>query len=334
MALERGGRGDKSGNQYEDRFFAKLLLELLLERLISIEVEPLGHEGIGVEFIATSPDGERRYYQCKGSNGMQSFWHPYDLDRYSVFERAKEHILSGTNYAYYFISPVPYDELDSLCNRARNCNGTEESFTGQVTNASLRKWRRHCENKFQETGTQLVYLLSHCYFELEPIGDEHCRWLESIISILFVEDSTYSASAIRILLERFANDQSYWGKPICESDVVAWLEKQGVHRRIMGQNRSCLYRIHELNRTFVERYQSIGSTLIHRTETDKVLEQIRGGKSVILQGSAGAGKSGCIQEVIQALENSQVPYLALSLDKDQPERSPGDRRKFCVNDKI
>lgn len=322
MALERGGRGDKGGNQYEDRFFAKLLLELLLERLISIEVEPLGHEGIGVEFIATSPDGERRYYQCKGSNGMQSFWHPYDLDRYFVFERAKEHILSGTNHDYYFISPVPYDELDSLCNRARSCNGTEESFTGQVTNASLRKWRRHCENKFQETGTQLVYLLSHCYFELEPIGDEHCRWLESIISILFVEDSTYSASAIRILLERFANDQSYWGKPICETDVVAWLEKQGIHRRIMGQDRSCLYRIHELNRTFVERFQSIGSMLIHRMETDKVLEQIRSGKSVILQGSAGTGKSGCIQEVIQALENSQIPYLALSLDKDQPERSP------------
>ena len=31
MSLERGGRGDKEGNRYEDHFFAKLLLELLQE---------------------------------------------------------------------------------------------------------------------------------------------------------------------------------------------------------------------------------------------------------------------------------------------------------------
>ena len=36
MSLGYGGRADKSGNVYEDHFFAKLLLDLLLERLISI----------------------------------------------------------------------------------------------------------------------------------------------------------------------------------------------------------------------------------------------------------------------------------------------------------
>lgn len=322
MSLERGGRGDKSGNRYEDRFFAQLVLELLLERLVSIEVEPLGREGVGVEYIATAPDGERRYYQCKGSNGIQSSWRPCDLDNHTVFQNAKAHILSGKKHAYYFISPIPYDELDSLCNRARTCNGSEAAFREQVTNSSLRKWQKHCAEKFQETGTQLVYLLSHCYFELEPIGEEHRRRLESLISIIFVENDSCSASAIRVLLERFANDQSYWGKPICELNIVNWLESQGVHRRIMRQDPSCLHRILELNRTYVERFQSIGSMLIHRIETDKVLEQIRSGKSVILQGSAGAGKSGCIQEVIQVLKDSEIPFLVLSLDKDQPERSP------------
>ena len=113
MSLERGGRGDKSGNRYEDRFFAQLVLELLLERLVSIEVEPLGREGVGVEYIATAPDGERRYYQCKGSNGIQLSWRPCDLDNHTVFQNAKAHILSGKKHAYYFISPIPYDELDS-----------------------------------------------------------------------------------------------------------------------------------------------------------------------------------------------------------------------------
>ena len=152
MSLERGGRGDKGGNQYEDRFFAKLLLDVLLERLTSVEVEPLGYEGIGVEYIAIAPDGEKRYYQCKASNGLQNSWRPHDLDRYDVFRRAKDHILSGEKHAYYFISPVPYDELDTLCDRARTCNGTEEAFAEQVSNASLRKWKENCEEKFQTSG--------------------------------------------------------------------------------------------------------------------------------------------------------------------------------------
>ena len=86
MSLERGGRGDKGGNQYEDRFFAKLLLDVLLERLTSIEVEPLGYEGTGVEYIAIAPDGEKRYYQCKASNGLQNFWRPVSACQRSYFK--------------------------------------------------------------------------------------------------------------------------------------------------------------------------------------------------------------------------------------------------------
>ena len=190
MSLERGGRGDKEGNRYEDRFFAKLLLELLLEKLVSIEVEPLGREGEGVEFVATAPDGERRYYQCKGANGANTSWRSYDLKRHNVFRHAKEHILSGKNHTYYFISPVPYDELDTLCNRARSCCGTEEAFAEQLSNPSLCKWKKYCEVEFQETGEQLIYLLSQCHFELQPAGEGPRRDLEDLISLLFIEDES------------------------------------------------------------------------------------------------------------------------------------------------
>ena len=32
MSFERGGRGEKDGNRYEDRFFAKLILSLWVQR--------------------------------------------------------------------------------------------------------------------------------------------------------------------------------------------------------------------------------------------------------------------------------------------------------------
>ncbi len=328
MSLGYGGRADKSGNVYEDHFFAKLLLDLLLERLISIEVEPLGSEGNGIEFVAVAPDGERRYYQCKGSNGAQSYWRPSDLDKYTVFQDAKAHILSGENHTYYFISPVPYDELDTLCNRVRSCDGTEEAFAEQLSNASLKKWKEHCERKFQAKGKELIYLLSRCHFELEPTGEESRRQLESIISILFVEDGSCSSEAIRTLLERFANDQSYWGKPIHAYEVSDWLKSRGIHQRKLSQDVRGLPRIQEINLTFAERFLPIISPLIHRFETDEVMKYIQRGQSVIIQGSAGSGKSGCMQEIVRALEDGNTPYLALSLDKDQPEHSPDQYGKL------
>lgn len=328
MSFEGGGRGDKDGNRYEDRFFAKLVLDLLLEKLVSIEVEPLGSEGEGVEFVAAAPDGERRYYQCKGSNGANTKWSPHDLSRHSVFKQAKKHILRGKNRVYYFISPVPYDELDTLCNRARNCHNASEFLAERATNQALRKWMSHCEAEFQETGESLVNLLSRCYFELEPMGEESRRRLESLISLLFIEDAAHSAATIRILLERFSNDQAYWGKPISASDVAGWLDRQGIHQRSLGQDTRCVPRIRQLNRAYIERFQAIGSSLIHRTETDEVLRHVLAGTSVIMLGSAGTGKSGCLQEVIQSLEKCSVPYLTLSLDKSQPAQLPDQYGRF------
>ena len=79
MALEVGGRADKEGNQYENHFLGKHLLRLAEEKLKSIEVEPLGDEGQGVEYIAVKPDDTRIYYQCKAANAAKSYWSIADL---------------------------------------------------------------------------------------------------------------------------------------------------------------------------------------------------------------------------------------------------------------
>ena len=138
MSLETGGRADKGGNRYENRFLAKLWIDLIRERLTSIEVEPLGDEGRGVEFITTTADGKREYYQCKASNGMENYWRPSDLGAYSVFQIAKTHIQSGSNSIYHFVSPLSYDELDSLCDRARTASGLDSFLNNQLTNDKLR----------------------------------------------------------------------------------------------------------------------------------------------------------------------------------------------------
>ena len=57
MSLEPGGRSDKYGNNYENRYLAKLLLRLIKEELTSVIVEPLDANSNAVEFISEQEDG-------------------------------------------------------------------------------------------------------------------------------------------------------------------------------------------------------------------------------------------------------------------------------------
>ncbi len=148
------------------------------------------------------------------------------------------------------------------------------------------------------------------------------RDIESRIDLLFVSRLPKDAESIRILLGEYANDACRWDKPIIAFDVIRWLEEKGYCQRSLQQDRRCLMHIQELNHIYKDRFQPINGVLFHRQETDRLLAQLEKGKSVILEGNVGSGKSGCIQELLERLTLSNIPYLALSLDRDKPERSP------------
>ena len=63
MSLERGGRTDKEGNAYENRFLARLFLQLIDEKLCYIQVEPVEENSVYAEFITVDHEGKRKYYQ-------------------------------------------------------------------------------------------------------------------------------------------------------------------------------------------------------------------------------------------------------------------------------
>ena len=212
MSLEIGGRADKIGNQYENRFLAKLLVRLIEERLTSIEVEPLGDEGKGVEYIVETPAGKRIFYQCKASNGAQNKWSVADLDRLKIFRNAKTHILADRHNEFHFISPLPYDGLEDLCERARTNHNPQDFIAYQLTNKPLRNLFADCERylglsrKNPDELRELLYILAHCRFELVPDGYEAVTDLESLVSKQFVG----KAEAARSLLENCVNNNRWY----------------------------------------------------------------------------------------------------------------------------
>lgn len=324
MAQEIGGRADKGGNTYENSILASLLIDLMLEQIISVEVEPLGKDGVGVEFVVERPNGDQEYYQCKGSNGVQVYWRPSDLNSHSVFQTAKTHILSGNRHTYHFISPVAYKELDSLCNRARTCSDVDIFVSHQLTNSDLKTWWLKCCSLFGEDKDNTFYLLQRCFFKQIPDSVEWTRKLEELLSLLFIMETKGKASAILVALKNNINEGKLWGQKLTASDVTGFLERQGFHLRLQEKDQRYLPKVQEINRIYRNSYCAIGGVLLPRTETKYVIDYIENGQSVLLLGKAGVGKSGCVQELTKILEERGILYLVLAIDKYCPEHLPDE----------
>ena len=320
MSLEAGGRADKLGNSYENSFLAKELLRLLNEKIASIEVEPLGEEGEGVEFISTGIDGVKRYYQCKASNGNNLKWTISDLEKVDFFKHAKNHILSEDKNEYHFISPLFYCEINELCIRARRNHSENDYVEYQLSNEQLRKAFNNVARKFlldpknQNDLKMLLYILSNCYFETVLDGCRSRIDFEEKIGVCLYGNT----ETIRVVLENCVNDNGWYGVKIMPNRLTKYLEKHGFRFRDLGDADRVIPKIVELNSVDWPVYQPVNNSLIPRSIVEEIIKCIKKGESIILHGKAGSGKSGCVELLKRYLDKNCIPNLCIKLDKVEP----------------
>ena len=323
MALEKGGRSDKEGNTYENFFLGKQLLRLVEGQHRSVEVEPLGEEGQGVEYIVTRTDNTRIYYQCKASNAAKTDWTISDLVKHKVFENAKKHILRSPNNEFHFISPLPCSSLNDLCERARKNHSVSDFMAYQVTNEALRKAFSGCEEQFNlyrdnpDELEQLAFILSKCYFEQAIKTYESVQDVEDRVRWIFTGDSTM----VRMALENYANDQSRYGVELSSHEIIDFLRQRGFALRDYGHEAHVWKRIQTLNEAHWESYTPIKGTLRPRAAAKAAIDSLMSNTSIILHGRAGSGKSGCVEIVSNYLRENHILFLRLKLDKSIPENS-------------
>ena len=63
MSFEVGGRADKLGNVYENRYLAQILIQLVTEQITSVVVEPQGENTDVCEFYTIGKNGRKTYFQ-------------------------------------------------------------------------------------------------------------------------------------------------------------------------------------------------------------------------------------------------------------------------------
>lgn len=85
-----------------------------------------------------------------------------------MIQTARDHIVSGESHTYHFISPILYDELDSLCIRARSSYDLKEFFELQHKTGPMPIWWREWKTQIGASDEETRSILSNCYFELFP----------------------------------------------------------------------------------------------------------------------------------------------------------------------
>ena len=320
MSFETGGRSDKQGNVYENRCLARTLIRLVTEEIRSVVVEPVGENTDICEFYTIGKDGGKTFFQCKGSNEMKDHWTPSDLQKHNLFSRIQKLLRSDPACSFHFISPLYYNGLDDLCSRAKTYPSAEDYLEYALSNQKLRATFKACEKYFNldhsntDQLNELVSLLSRCEFIVHPNNSETIQHLEQLISVYFWG----VAGKIRVLLENYVNDTSSYGKELTVLDVLNYLVEKDIQPRTHLSETRISPAISRLNKNYYESYNAIRDTIFHRESTDLLIQEIEAGKSIVIHGKAGTGKSGCIRELINHLERNHIAYLAIQLDKHIP----------------
>jgi len=324
-----GGLADKFGNRYESRWLVELLIRLSREQILSVIHESVDADGIDLQLC--NIDGIKEFHQCKGRNAGKDYWTLSALNSHNIFSYARKQLDSDERHIYKLISPRPCDAMETLIMRAKNSPDDPMKFYESQIKAihginsadiemNFHKFQEYMGLPPDDTPSSIVsardYLMR---MEFVLLADtEYVKTqLTDRISDIYSSDS----KGIYDIFVNYTIDNNRLGHTITIGEINNFLSNRNIYMRDLSNNSQIWSRTQELNREFAASFIPIGGKLFNRQETEIIYKLLHQNTSVILHGKAGSGKSGCVQGLMTKLEKEGIPYLALKLDKNIPEKS-------------
>jgi hypothetical protein len=323
--MEPGGHAHTVGGSYEDRWAARQLLHIMAGEIRSLEREPAGHEGAGVDFWVELPSGVREAQQCKEGKAFASEWSIADLAGEGVLGHLRDRLTSRLAHRFCFVSGLPAPELEALTRSARDSRDPRSFWEQQIQSSRRRQtaFERFCRHLGlqPEAPTDLGFghdLLSRTRVHLFQDSAEDLRQLRSEARHWVSGDPDQVIDA----LVRFSRDRLR--QRLHLDEVAAFLRDRDLPLRNLAQDPLLAPRIERLQRQFRDSFRSqlVGDHLLPRREADEALLNEGDRRIVILHGVAGSGKSGVLYDLAERLHQAGIPYLPLRLDRQAPRGSP------------
>lgn len=109
------------------------------------------------------------------------------------------------------------------------------------------------------------------------------------------------------------------GKEVTQSMLYDYFKNQKIELGLRDNDDRIVPRVNEINQEYRETFKPLQEGLVERKEFDRCIELIENEKSFIICGSAGCGKSGCTEAILNYCERKSIPYIAIKLDRRIPK---------------
>lgn len=326
MSLPPGGRADKFGNRFERLWIVSLALEVIDGRLGTIQWEPLGFEGEGVECVVTQADGLKIYHQCKIQNGNKGKWSVAELEQNGILQNDKKKLEADPHCKFAFISSDGVPALRDMANHARSCDGDPSDFvnhylTSQSIKASFKKLKQCWSLDSEMNGgvARAIDLLARMEFDHGYRDSEETK-LHRVADRLINEEGKDFVSFLGDYLEQ------KMGKKQAASHLHSALHENGYSLCDLRSNPSLPSAIKKLQARFREALvpHLINQQELNRSESEALLQlALAPGKArlIFVTGEPGCGKSGLLLQLMDLLDQQAIPHLPIRLDTDYPEKS-------------
>ena len=307
-----GGEADKLGNRYESLWTVDAALDLIDGEYLDLKVEPVGKE-VGVDFVRTTRTGVSEFHSIKRQHARGPW---------TVAELARENILkalvakTGTGTCAVFSSSTSATEFGELIERAQ-ASDSFEAF----------------QQRIDGSGRLSAQFLKY----IAPLCDhEHAAWVAlQRLEVRVKDEKTLTKDVEQRVRSMF---RTATGEPIDAhmvrlliGDVLTRplgkrhdmkslldpLEEHGILRSRLKGDMTVQEHIQQLNRSHLKEVQVLlinRKEIVRRESAVAVAALLEHGKSVMIEGKAGSGKSCVLAQLMGRLDKQGIPYLVLRLD--------------------
>ncbi len=315
-----GGEADKFGNRYESLWVVDAALDLIDGEYMDLVLEEVGDEDAGVEFVRTNLSGTREYHSIKrqqsGGNWTISRLTQRDPStNRSILSDLVQKIQQGATAV--FSSGTSADEIRELHDQAIASSSLEEFQERIRRNARL-------SGRFQTKivpicgAPELGYSALKSLFIRIKLETDLIKDVERRIRSMFRTrtGNTLDPTATRLLMAEFGVQRL--GATLTPGSFMSYLSDHGILPSRLYRDSAVSERLQQLSRVY---RQGVNRFLINRTEitrsesTEAFTALIHNGKSVMLEGTAGGGKSCALAQVVERLNAHEIPTIVLSLDR-------------------
>ena len=300
-----GGPANKLGNRYETLWTVSECIRMLGGETDSIDIEELGVEK--AEFVVRT-GGRRELHQAK--RHKRGGWTLRALTNGGLLE-AIGRTLAGNDDRFVFVSGSGADELDDLCEAAKNAKSI-----GQFQRNFLKADSRNVPfNKLLEAWEcdQTTALDCLRRLEIHTINDRQLE--QNVLRGLqahFLGNRLNVLDAIRAVVEDSVHCT------ITRQGLVETLDQRGHQLRQVRNPENAAVAVRGATDRYLDaaRMRLIQRSIVPRPATEALLARLSGaGTDSVLTGKAGAGKTACVVETTAALHARGWPVLTFRLDR-------------------